>query len=622
MSLLSLDGVGKFFGAAQVLADVSFRIERGDHVALVGANGAGKSTLLRIVAGLEDPDTGSVSRARDITVAYLPQDPDFNADETLYEAMLEPFAAGIAAQERLRVLESEMTTNAGPDMVAEYGRLQAQVEHAGYDYRQRIERVLNGLELPPQSWYEPVSTLSGGQRTRANLGRTLLRDADILLLDEPTNHLDIAAVEWLERYLQDLRRAFIVVAHDRYLLDRVTRRTLELSFGRIAEYDAPYSRYLELRAERMERLQQEYESQQEHIRKTEEFVRRYGAGQRSKEARGRQRRLERLERVDRPREEAALSLRLGDARRSGDIVLEARRLVAGYQDRPLIRLPEQVTLRRGDRAAIVGPNGSGKTTLLRTFLRELPPLEGSTRWGAQTSVGYYSQTLGRLDDSRTILEEIQSVRSMSEEETRGFLGSFLFSGDDAFKKISVLSGGERSRVALARLVLEEPNVLLLDEPTNHLDIAARDALRDVLAAFSGTLLFVSHDRYLIDALVDQLWVLAEGALLRYAGTYTAFARGEARALDVAGPAGSPAPDRHAPPERRLGELEVSAVDLAARLAEAGPTGTLGRLAELTDRYGEVISALQEAQLEWTKSVRRQLRAFSDSPDRSAAARRQ
>ncbi|HEY8684947.1 MAG TPA: ATP-binding cassette domain-containing protein, partial [Chloroflexota bacterium] len=281
MSLLTLSDVSKHFGAEKILEGVSLRIERDDHVGLVGSNGAGKSTLLRIMAGLEEPDSGTVGRARGLVVGYLAQEPEFVESDTLYEVMLAVFREAIEAQERNRELEDQMAQDDhGDALMEEYGRLQAIVEHAGYDYQSQIERVLTGLGFPAESWTAPISTMSGGQRTRANLGRTLLQDADVLLLDEPTNHLDIPAVEWLESYLRDLKRAFVIVAHDRYLLDRVTQRTVELSQRHLTSYDSPYGRYLQLRAERMERRQQEYEAQQEHIAKTEEFIRRYGAGQR------------------------------------------------------------------------------------------------------------------------------------------------------------------------------------------------------------------------------------------------------------------------------------------------------------------------------------------------------
>jgi ATP-binding cassette subfamily F protein 3 len=574
----------------------------------VGVNGAGKSTILRMIAGLEEPDGGSLSLTRNTRIAYLPQDPDFGTAETLYDAMLQMFQDVIEAQERLRVLERQLSDRPSSAVMDEYGELQARVEHAGYDYRERIERVLLGLELDRDLWHVPIENLSGGQRTRANLARTLLQDADLLLLDEPTNHLDIPAVEWLESYLRDLKRTFVIVAHDRYLLDRVTNRTIEVTFGRTDEYDAPYSRYLRLKAERMERQRAEYEAQQEHIARTEEFIRRYGAGQRSKEARGRQKQLNRLERVERPEDEARVHLRLEPARRSGDLVLEARHLVAGYPGNALVSLPEEVVVRRRERVAVVGPNGAGKTTFLRTLIGELPPLAGTIRWGSNTTLGYYSQSLERLDESRTVLEEIQQARPVGEEEGRGYLGRFLFSGDDVFKTVRVLSGGERSRVALARLILEAPNVLILDEPTNHLDIASRDALQSVLSDFGGTVMFVSHDRYLIDSLAQQLWVISGGILTRYSGTYSQYAAGSASPLDREPVRKQVEPVRTG--ARKLPDLEEEVETLASRLSDIGSLGPPAQISELMDRYQAVQQSLQSAQDQWIDDIEEVLRSSS------------
>ncbi len=610
MPILTVANVSHYFGAARILDDVSFAIERGDHVGMVGANGAGKSTLLRIIAGEIEPDAGSVGRSRGIRVAYLPQEPEFDDRLSLHETMLGVFRDVIDAQEMLHLIEAEMGSGSGdPDAMEEYSRLQALVEAAGYDYPQRIERVLSGLGLPAETWELPIGQLSGGQRTRANLGRTLLREADLLLLDEPTNHLDIPAVEWLQSYLHDLPRAFLIVAHDRYLLDGVTRRTLELSGGHLTSYDAPYGRYLALRAERAERLRLEYEAQQAHIAKTEEFIRRYGAGQRYKEARGRQKQLDRLERVERPEDASVVQLNVKGAARSGEVVLDLRDLVVGYEGVPLVALPREVTLRRGEHVALVGANGSGKTTLLRTLMGSVPPVGGTYRWGTRVSIGYYSQSAYELDDQRTVIDEIRLTAPMDEEQARGYLGQFLFSGDAVFKPIGALSGGERGRVALAKLILEEPNVLLLDEPTNHLDIASREALQAVLAPFPGTILFVSHDRYLIDSLAAQLWVVQDGTLRRYAGTYSEYAAGTAAPLDrVEIDNGAPSGTQRLPPGEQMIELQTEAIALSDRLAQTGTTTSVEGLAELTERYAGLLHQLHEVEDEWLAGIHRQLHA--------------
>jgi ATP-binding cassette subfamily F protein 3 len=605
MPVVDLSHISKHFGAELILDGVSLRLERGDHAALVGPNGAGKSTLLRVAAGLEEPDAGRVHTAHGLTIGYLEQEPSFDTERTLFDVMLDVFRPVIEAQRRLRDMEAGMRDGA-PDagMLAEYSRLQAIVEHVGYNYSDRIERVLLGLDLPPDLWESSVGSLSGGQRTRASLARTLLEDADVLLLDEPTNHLDIPAVEWLEGYLRDSKRTFLIVSHDRYVLDRVTTKTFELSFHHVTQYDAAYSRYLELRAERMQRHRLEYEAQQEEIGRTEEFIRRYGAGQRYKEARGRQKRLDRLERIERPREEGTIGLDLGKVRRSGEIVLQLLHLEVGYDHHVLVRLPDEVIVRRADRIAIIGPNGSGKTTLVRSIVGELPPVAGSVRWGSRTTRGYYSQTLGQLREDRTVLEEIQDARAMSEEEARNILGRFLFSGDDAFKEVRSLSGGERSRVALARLILQAPNVLVLDEPTNHLDIASRDALERVLSAFEGTLLFVSHDRYLIDRLAGQLWVIGDGRMRQFVGGYSEYASGKAKPLRAENVRDQTKRETGGTPRERLVRLDAEAIELAEQVVDIARTGSLAHIDDVMTRYAAVLAQLSEADRQWTESVRK------------------
>jgi len=435
--------------------------------------------------------------------------------------MLTVFADLQAQQAELRDLERAMADPAQREgALARYGQAQTRFEMAGgYTYESRIRRVLGGLGFRGEEHQYPISHLSGGQKTRALLARLLLEEPDLLLLDEPTNYLDLAALEWLEGYLIEWPGSLVVVAHDRYFLNRVVRRVWELAFGRLEEYPGNYSRYVELRAERMARRLTEYQAQQEHIQKTEEFIRRYKAGQRHREARGRQKRLDRLERLERPRELRTMRLSMQAASRSGDMVLATSELVIGHRTDDgvlcLCSCPD-LDLRRGERAALIGPNASGKTTLIRTILGQLPPLAGEVRLGASLRVGYLAQAVGDdgLDSKRTILDEILDVENLPLEKARSFLGRFLFTGDEAFKGIGDLSGGERMRVALAKLTLARPNFLVLDEPTTHLDIASQEVLQEVLSEFDGTILFVSHDRYLIEALATQVWAIEGPALSR------------------------------------------------------------------------------------------------------------
>ncbi len=621
VAVISLQNVGKAFGAKPVLDGLSVGFECGERVGLVGANGAGKSTVLRIVAGREKPDGGVVHVARGLRLGYLPQEANFRSDRTLREALLVVFGDLREGAARLRALEGRLgergANPAGwdPAVLEEYTDLLARFEErGGYTYEGRVEQVLGGLGFARELWDMPAATLSGGQRTRARLARLLLEEPDYLLLDEPTNHLDLETTEWLETFLAAWRRGLVVVSHDRYFLDKVTRRTVEVIDGKAESYPAPYSRYLYLRAERYRRQQKQSQAQRKEIAKAEEFIRRNGVGQRAREARGRQKRLDRVERIEGVpgRRDALAALRLGADTRSGEIALSTVRLRVGYPGKSLLALPN-AQVARGERIALIGPNGAGKSTLLRTLVGELPPLGGSFAWGANVEVGYYAQGHEGLRRERTVLAEVQDARPMAEEDARRYLGRFLFSGDDVFKKVGDLSGGERSRVALARLTLRRANMLLLDEPTNHLDIAVRDALEGVLRDYDGTIVFVSHDRYFIDAVATTIWS-AEGGVVRvFPGGYSAYLEARERGLP---PAQTPdEADAPARPARArvstqrtsrardggaarplLGEVrdaEVAALVGAARTLEEGRQGLGGRLARLQGQTLDGLIGLAE-----------------------------
>ncbi len=534
MSVLSVFKLTKSYNIYPVFKDISFQINAGEKVALVGVNGAGKSTLLRIIAGEESADTGvgEIVMSRGLKVAYLPQEASFSGEgnKTLYEEMLSVFDAVQAMQIELSALEAKMADTSAANatqwesLMERYAELTHTFEMAdGYDYEVRIGQVLSGLNFDREEWSRPIGQFSGGQKTRAALARTLLMRPDLLMLDEPTNHLDLKTLEWLEDFLRDYEGTLIVISHDRFFLDRVVSRVLDLSFGKVEDYPGNYSKYLLLRGERIERAMQEYEAQQEHINKTEDFIRRYKAGQRYRQARGRQKQLDRLQRLSRPKEKDKLHLSLQTDLRSGRLVLATEDVAVGY------RLPEgpqilfkapNLEIERGERVAIIGPNGSGKSTFLKTIMGELTPLEGLVELGPNVKVAYYAQAHEGLNFRNTVLEEILWTQPMTEGAARNFLGRFLFSGDDVYKKVGDLSGGERSRVALAKLTLTKANFLILDEPTNHLDINAREALEDVLNEYNGTLLFVSHDRYFIDALASQVWEVGAGGLTVHLGNYT------------------------------------------------------------------------------------------------------
>ena len=538
-AILTVTDLGKSFGPEEIFAGVSFQLAEREHAALVGVNGAGKSTVLRIVAGTEDSTTGVVARATGARIAYLPQEARFDSERTVREEARLGFAEALAAGDRLRELEQVMSSADVTDLdavLAEYDRIQARFEAAGgYDVEHRTDQVLFGLGFVEAQFDEPVSRLSGGQKTRVALAKSLLSDPDLLLLDEPTNHLDLEMLEWLETFLRGWNGACLVVSHDRYFLDRVTTRTLDLSFGRLEDYPAAYAKYLPLRDERMARRRQEYEEQQEYILRTEEFIRKYKAGQRSKEARGRQTRLDRLERIERPQEHEGINLRMNTPLRSGRDVVTTTPLKVGYTDPDgqalLVQTPE-LKIERGDRVALIGPNGSGKSTLLKTLVGEIPALKGRVQFGTNVKVGYYAQGHEGLALTGTPLSVIMNAQPMGEEAVRTYLGRFLFSDDDVFKPVAGLSGGERSRLAMASLLLQQANFLVLDEPTNHLDIQTRETLEQMLDTFEGTILFVSHDRFFIDRIANRVWSVEDGQIRQALGNYSDYQRLLGRRADA------------------------------------------------------------------------------------------
>ncbi len=513
MSILTVHNLSQHFGGQDIFSDLDLSLNHGDRIALVGPNGAGKTTLLRILAGLELPSAGRVQTAKRLKIGYLEQHPSLvSTDGNLWQLALGAFAELRQQEKQLRTMEMALAEETDParhdELLKKYGEAQALFEHAGgYSYEQTIQQVLTGLGFEPEDYQTPLAKFSGGQQSRAHLARLLLEQPDLLLLDEPTNHLDLAAVEWLENYLQNWPGVMVVVAHDRYFLDKVATRVWELSFGTLETYRGNFSHYVHQRAERFERRQKAYQAQQEFIAKEEEFIRRNLAGQRTKEAQGRRKRLERVEKLERPREHKTLNLPLQAILRSGDLVLATHNLVVGYpDDEPLFTCPD-LEIKRGHRVALLGPNGAGKTTFIKTILKQVKPRAGAIRLGAGVYIGYFAQTHASLNLEATVLDEILSVENLPIGQARNYLGRFLFSGDDVFKPIGTLSGGERSRVALAKLTLTGANFLILDEPTNHLDILSQENLEGVLSNFRGTVLLVSHDRYFVDALATHTWVL-------------------------------------------------------------------------------------------------------------------
>ncbi len=629
MPLIIAENVTHLFGAQEVLKNVSLSLDEADRVGLVGPNGEGKTTLLRILAGLLNPTSGHIHRAHGVSVGYLPQDAPAPSGSTLHGAMLEVFAALGQMEYDLHSLAAEMASSPEDQrFVKRYGQIQERFEAlGGYSYHNRIDQVLTALAFPPSMYDRPLAELSGGERTRACLATLLLKEPDILLLDEPTNHLDIDSVEWLENQLSSFNGALVVVSHDRYLLDNVTTRTWEVSSAAVNAYRGNYTTYLSQRAERYKERMRAWRRQQDYIEKTRDFIRRHLAGQRTREAQGRRTRLERFlrdEAIPRPRENPTIRLSFPPCRRSGDIVLEARDVSIGFDKAAALITVEHIGIERGDRIAVVGPNGCGKTTLLRTILAELPPLSGSLGLGANVEVGYLSQTHGRLDPDTSALDAVLgAAKNLKTERARTLLGSLLLSGDDAHKRIGDLSGGERSRVVLAQLVVQSANLLVLDEPTNHLDIPSTEIMQDALQHFDGTVLFVTHDRYLVEAVATHIWAIDSGRIACIQGGWGDYLswRAARRETPPASPE-TPAPEskqarrvrraierkeqnrlqrlrrRHQELENAIHTAEIEIARITDEMSEASVTGHPDRVHELARLYDQASAGLETLWTEW------------------------
>ena len=525
--LFRLADISKSYGAQEILRSLSFQINPGEHVGLVGRNGAGKTTLLRMISGTESPDKGTVERMRGFRYGVLAQHVEFSDAPTVMDAALEVFAELLALEVKMRDLEHDMTEFTGDELdrvMHEYSDVQHAYEHGGgFTFHARAEAVLQGLGFTKEAFSKPASALSGGEKNRLGLARMLLLEPDILLLDEPTNHLDVQAVEWLEDFLSEYKSAYIIISHDRFFLDHTVNRVLDLENKQIVSYIGNYSKYLELREERRELQQRAYEQQQDKIAKTEDFIRRNLAGQKTKQAKSRRTQLARVERLESVTTQDTAKFNLKPVTRTGDLVLILDEVAVGFPTKTLAK-DITLTLRRSERLGIIGANGTGKTTLLRTILGEMQPLAGESRWGAGVNVGYYDQRLLMIDERNTVLDELRTITAstVTDGELRGFLGRFLFSGDDVFKPVSVLSGGEKGRLALAKLIYSRVNVLVLDEPTNHLDIASCEALEEALNEYDGTIITVSHDRYFLDRIATKILFFSPDGVEPFDGSYSEF----------------------------------------------------------------------------------------------------
>ncbi|MFN8424839.1 MAG: ABC-F family ATP-binding cassette domain-containing protein [Anaerolineales bacterium] len=672
MSLITVSSLSKSFGADDLFSGVTFSVAKGARLAIVGPNGIGKTTLLRILIGTDEASGGTITRAKNLRIGYLSQEADFELQGALWDVCLEPFAELIRMEGELKKLEGEMSDPTTREQaLVRYGNVQHTFEErGGYMYPIRIKQVLTGLGFDEPDFHMSLDHLSGGQRTRAHLARLLLSNPDLLLLDEPTNHLDIKAVEWLESYLTQWDGAAIIVSHDRYFLDHACNALLEMAVSGSEYYRGNYTTYLNEREIRWAHRFEIFESEKEKLVKELEYIKKNIAGQNTLQAKGKLKRLtrivqaieqagieavnmnwsqldvettqspfgveeaERRVRALRPPQRSTpdLHLHLRSTNRSGDLVIRTKNLKVGYQaedgipEKFLFSTPD-IELRRLDCAALIGPNGAGKSTFLKTILGSLAPLAGEATLGASLHVGYFAQAHEGLDPEKTVLDEIIAASGMLPYQARDYLGKYLFSGDDAFKLVSMLSGGERGRLALAKLALQDTNLLLLDEPTNHLDIPSQEILQSVLDSYKGTILLVSHDRYLVDALATQIWEINpdESEMTAFKGTYSQMKeereKETARLLAAQSPVSSlqssnspisnsrKSKNTATKEERRriaqLQELENSIAELEATLANLGtqlesPFVKPAEAAKLGTEYERVQKEMDVKLGEWEK----------------------
>ena len=534
MERIRMIGLGKSFGVRQVFSNVSFEIKEGDRIALVGPNGAGKSTLLKCILGIEELDEGQVVMSPVASIGYLQQDVNLG-DASLAEEIETAWEDVHALENKLQELTTYLETHeASESDLQRLDYLQNRLEWlGGYDYEQKTKRIVYGLGFTDEDLYKPANAFSGGQKTRINLAKALVRSPDFLFLDEPTNHLDMEMLEWLEGYLSSYRGGILIVSHDRYFMDRIVTGVVELDHHKATTYRGNYSRYVAQREERLKADTIAYEKQQEYIKKTEEYIDKYRAGIKSKMARGRQSQLNRLERLEAPETSHSLDFKFPPAAMSADKVLVLDHVSIGYKtDDPIID-DVSVVVRRGESVALIGPNGAGKSTMVKAIVGELFPTEGHIDIGNRVQVGYFSQEHEELHDRWQVVDEIINNYNFTEEKARNVLGSFLFKGVDVFKLVGDLSGGERARLALLKLFLQGDNFLILDEPTNHLDVPTREIVERALQQFGGTCFIISHDRYFLDQVSTRTLVLENKGLTEYLGNYSYYKEKLKEQLDIA-----------------------------------------------------------------------------------------
>ncbi|HEW3870688.1 TPA: ABC-F family ATP-binding cassette domain-containing protein [Streptococcus pneumoniae] len=626
MIILQANKIERSFAGEVLFDNINLQVDERDRIALVGKNGAGKSTLLKILVGEEEPTSGEINKKKDISLSYLAQDSRFESENTIYDEMLHVFNNLRRTERQLRQMELEMGEKSGEDLdklMSDYDRLSENFRQAGgFTYEADIRSILNGFKFDESMWQMKIAELSGGQNTRLALAKMLLEKPNLLVLDEPTNHLDIETIAWLENYLVNYSGALLIVSHDRYFLDKVATITLDLTKHSLDRYVGNYSRFVELKEQKLATEAKNYEKQQKEIAALEDFVNRnLVRASTTKRAQSRRKQLEKMERLDKPEAgKKAANMTFQSEKTSGNVVLTVENTAIGY-DGEVLSQPINLDLRKMNAVAIVGPNGIGKSTFIKSIVDQIPFIKGEKRFGANVEVGYYDQTQSKLTPSNTVLDELWNDFKLTPEvEIRNRLGAFLFSGDDVKKSVGMLSGGEKARLLLAKLSMENNNFLILDEPTNHLDIDSKEVLENTLIDFDGTLLFVSHDRYFINRVATHVLELSENGSTLYLGDYDYYVEKKATAemsqteeasTSNQAKEASPVNDYQAQKEsqkevrklmRQIESLEAEIEELESQSQAISEqmleTNDADKLMELQAELDKISHRQEEAMLEW------------------------
>ncbi|VKO72390.1 ABC transporter ATP-binding protein [Streptococcus pneumoniae] len=626
MIILQANKIERSFAGEVLFDNINLQVDERDRIALVGKNGAGKSTLLKILVGEEEPTSGEINKKKDISLSYLAQDSRFESENTIYDEMLHVFNDLRRTERQLRQMELEMGEKSGEDLdklMSDYDRLSENFRQAGgFTYEADIRAILNGFKFDESMWQMKIAELSGGQNTRLALAKMLLEKPNLLVLDEPTNHLDIETISWLENYLVNYSGALIIVSHDRYFLDKVATITLDLTKHSLDRYVGNYSRFVELKEQKLATEAKNYEKQQKEIAALEDFVNRnLVRASTTKRAQSRRKQLEKMERLDKPEAgKKAANMTFQSEKTSGNVVLTVENAAVGY-DGEVLSQPINLDLRKMNAVAIVGPNGIGKSTFIKSIVDQIPFIKGEKRFGANVEVGYYDQTQSKLTPSNTVLDELWNDFKLTPEvEICNRLGAFLFSGDDVKKSVGMLSGGEKARLLLAKLSMENNNFLILDEPTNHLDIDSKEVLENALIDFDGTLLFVSHDRYFINCVATHVLELSENGSTLYLGDYDYYVEKKATAemsqteeasTSNQAKEASPVNDYQAQKEsqkevrklmRQIESLEAEIEELESQSQAISEqmleTNDADKLMELQAELDKISHRQEEAMLEW------------------------